>query len=254
MSVILDALKKLDREKSIRRGGSPNIAAEILRPDLPRPEKRILPYVIAICLATAAITYLIMVEFGPLKKPPSLKPTTIPPPSQQVSVALPEPDLIQKSSPPVSVDPPLPSQQALPAPLPREPVRPIQEEIKPVPPKTQIPEETKVSAIPLSEKKIDQKVIPEEVRVAPEVIKKPAEAPPAPPDKPAPAQRSLKISGIVWSEEPSNRLAVINGMPIKEGAIIEGVKVVEILSTHVRFFYNNRSFEVSLGSSTVLKD
>jgi len=60
MSVILDALKKLDREKSSRRSATANIAVEILSPDLPRPGKRI-PLYAAIALlasiATAAITY-----------------------------------------------------------------------------------------------------------------------------------------------------------------------------------------------------
>ena len=40
MSLILDALKKLDREKSTRRDRTANIAADILGPDLPRPGKR----------------------------------------------------------------------------------------------------------------------------------------------------------------------------------------------------------------------
>ena len=39
MSLILDALKKLDREKSSRRNGTANIAVEILRPDAPVPRK-----------------------------------------------------------------------------------------------------------------------------------------------------------------------------------------------------------------------
>ena len=67
MSVILDALKKLEREKSSRRSGAANIAFEILKPDLPRPGKRI-PLYVAIAfltsIATAAITYSVMVKSG----------------------------------------------------------------------------------------------------------------------------------------------------------------------------------------------
>jgi hypothetical protein len=55
----------------------------------------------------------------------------------------------------------------------------------------------------------------------------------------------LKISGIIWNEEPAMRRAVINGSFIPEGSQIEGVKVVEILPTSVRFSYKNRGFEIS---------
>jgi len=75
MSVILDALRKLDHEKSSRRSGTPNIAVEIARADLPRPRKRILLYFVAVSIATAAITYFVTAEFGFLLK--SLPPTTI---------------------------------------------------------------------------------------------------------------------------------------------------------------------------------
>jgi hypothetical protein len=36
-------------------------------------------------------------------------------------------------------------------------------------------------------------------------------------------------------------------MTLNEGSIIEGIKVVEILPTRVRFFQNNQSFEIPLG-------
>ena len=250
MSVILDALKKLDREKSARRSGSLNIAVEILRPDLPRPEKRILPYVAAVSLATAAITYFIVGEFRSLKKISSPRETIISDSLRQVSSVPPEPTLALKPSPPPSVNSPLASQQALPAPLPREPIRDVREDIRQVAPKTQLPDETKIPSTPQIDKKTDQKTALEEVRVDPGISKKPTEGTP---EGSPPAQRSLRISGIIWSEQPSNRLAVINGITITEGSIIEGVKVVEIFPTHVRFLQNDRPFEISLGSSTVLK-
>ena len=50
MSQILDALKKLDRERSSRPNGAADIAVEILRPNLPRPAKRILRYIPAVSL------------------------------------------------------------------------------------------------------------------------------------------------------------------------------------------------------------
>jgi type II secretory pathway component PulC len=56
----------------------------------------------------------------------------------------------------------------------------------------------------------------------------------------------LKISGIVWNEEPSSRRAVINGTLLSEGSAIEGVKVVEIFPTKVRFLYQGAYFEKSI--------
>ena len=71
MSIILDALKKLDREKLSRRGGMANIAVEILRPDPHRPVKGNSLYFAVISLtavATVAITYIAMVKFDFISK------------------------------------------------------------------------------------------------------------------------------------------------------------------------------------------
>jgi type II secretory pathway component PulC len=54
------------------------------------------------------------------------------------------------------------------------------------------------------------------------------------------------LSGIVWSEDPSKRLAVINGMVTTEGYVFEGVKVVEIHPDHVLLLLNDQPFELSL--------
>jgi type II secretory pathway component PulC len=64
---------------------------------------------------------------------------------------------------------------------------------------------------------------------------------------------ALRVSGIVWSEDSSQRVAVINGMPLSEGDSIEGVKVVQILPTRVRFLQNESPFEILLGSAAVVK-
>jgi len=271
MSVILDALKKLDREKSSRRNGTVNIAVEILRPDLARPRKRILLYFVAVSLATAAITYAVMVEFGFLSKP----------------------------SPSAPVSPPAQSQQAAPAALSREPIRDVQDKVSRVPPKIQPPAESQTpgkSEVPAKSIPAAKREIPAEsqppvksetpARIEiPEESKIPAEShPPAKSKSPgisleeeeakeadvvpkttkksaehAPRQSattppSLRVSGIVWKEEPSERLAVINGMILHEGSEIGGVKVEEIHPTRVRFSHKDRPFEISLGSSLVISE
>lgn len=279
MSLILDALKKLDREKSSRRNGAVNIAAEILRPDLPPPRKRMLVYFTAIFLtavAAAAITYAV----------------------------------IPKTPPPAAINPAAPSLQVPPAPLSHEPVRNARDEIsrdrakmkapvenkrpaeskeptetkkpleseKPVESKKSVESERPVeSKMPVESRKpvesekpveikkpAESKKQPAEVKipppsvderkVSPEVVSK--EAPAVPGDIGKPAEQtprkttvtpaSLKLSGIVWSEDPSKRLAVINGLVTTEGYVFEGVKVVEIHPDHVLLLLNEQPFELSL--------
>lgn len=237
MSLILDALRKLDREKSSRRNGGVDIAAEILRPDLPRPRKRIWVYFPAIFLtavATAAITYAV----------------------------------ISKTPPPAAINPAAPSLKAPLAPLSHEPVRNARDKRSREPAKMQAPVESKrpaesiksteikkpaeskeqpaeVKAPPLSpsEEKISPEVISKEAPVVPGDIRKPADQTPR---RSAVTPASLKLSGIVWSEDPSKRLAVINGMVTTEGYVFEGMKVVEIHPDHVLLLLNDQPFELSL--------
>jgi general secretion pathway protein B len=223
MSVILDALKKLDREKSSRRSGTSNIAIEILRPDLPRPEKRVPLYVAIVFLAsiaTAAITYSVMLKGGFLSKP----------------------------SHPLTMNPAGPNQQVAPVPFSSEPVRDAREEISPALPKIQGPVKSKKPAASLVENKGDEKNINRNVSLkepdtVPEKTNIPSEHAP---NGSAATSPSLNISAIVWYEEPSKRFAMINGLIATEGSIIEGMKVEEIYPNRVRFLHNGQHLEISI--------
>ena len=223
MSVILDALKKLDREKSSCRSGTSNIAIEILRPDLPRPGKRIPRYVAIAFLAsiaTAAITYRVMLKGG----------------------------FLSKSPPPAAVNPSALNQQVAPVPIPSEPARDTRDEISPVPPKIQSPVKSKKHAASLvenkgDEKKINRNVSLKEADTAPEKTNLPSEHAPNGSAAPSP---SLNISAIVWYEEPSKRFAMINGLIATEGSVIDGMKVEEIYPNRVRFLHNGQHLEISI--------
>lgn len=218
MSVILDALRKLDREKSSRRNAAANIAVEMLRPDLPRPGKKVPSYMVALSLtaiAAAAVTYVLMSERGFPAKP----------------------------SPPVPVSPRAQIQQPPPAPLSHEPVRDVQNETSGVPPKIEAPARSKPTETSSNGGKAERNVIPEEAKVAPENTKKPVEHTPA---GSAATPPSLKISAIVWYEDPSKRFAMINGTISTEGSLVDGVKVVEIHPTAVRFLHNGQYFEIPM--------
>jgi general secretion pathway protein B len=233
MSVILDALKKLDREKSSRRSGTADIAVEILRPDLPRPTRRT-PLYLAIAfltaIATAAITYGVIVKGGPVPKP----------------------------SPPLAMAPPVPHPEAAPATPPSEPIRSARDETVPAPPKAQTPVKGKKLAVPSIESKGDETKIKQNVTIkgadiAPEKAKISPEFPPSqpparelPPREPSATFPSLNISAIVWYEEPSKRFAMINGLIVTEGSVVEGMKVEEIYPDRVRFLHRNQRLEIPI--------
>jgi len=237
MSLILDALKKLNREKSSRRNGTVNIAAEILRPDLPRPGKRMWIYFTAIFLtavATAVITYAVI-----SKTPP---PAAIKPAASRIQVT---PDPLshepvgdardERTRDPRKIKAPIESKRPVETKKPVEIKKPVDSQEQPV--------EDKIPSPSTSEGKISPEVISKEAPVVPGDMRKPAEQTPR---RSAVTPTSLKLSGIVWSEEPSRRLAVINGMVTTEGFVFEGMKVVEIHPDHVLLLLNDQPFELSL--------
>jgi general secretion pathway protein B len=278
MSEILDALKKLDREKATRRNGTADIAVEILTPGLHRPGKKRFLYITVVSLtaiAAAVITYVVMVTFGVLPESPApirvnppapaqqappasiepAVPSKAPPPAmthrsvpvQNVAPAPREPDVPAESPSPVRASPPPPIQEAAPAPI--EPAVPA----KSMPPQPMTPPAAQSEASPAPAKV--QK--PVEKETSPTAI----QAPPATPGvvsgtgktiaEPSPSgaavtPSSFKITVIVWDEDPSKRWAMINGMKTTLGSVIEGAKVEEINLTGVRLFLNGRYFEISM--------
>jgi general secretion pathway protein B len=237
MSLILDALRRLDRERSSRRNGAVNIAAEILRPDLPRPGKRMWIYFTAILLtavATAAITYAVI-----SKTPPPAAIKAAAPSLQLPSAPLSHEPVLkgrdEKSREPAKVQTPVESKRSVEIKRPTEIKEPAES-------KTQ-PAEVKIPPLSPSEEKISPEVILKEAPVVPGDMRKPSEQTPR--TSPVPPS-SLRLSGIVWSEDPSKRLAVINGMVTTEGYVFEGVKVVEIHPDHVLLLLNDQPFKLSI--------
>lgn len=59
-----------------------------------------------------------------------------------------------------------------------------------------------------------------------------------------PAGVDVKVSGIAWQEKRSARRAVINGLLVNEGTPVGGVTVKEIFQNRVRLQGNGRTFDV----------
>lgn len=282
MSVILDALRKLDREKSSRKKGTANIAVEIVRPDLTRAGRRISIYLITsavAAIAAAAVTYGVILEFGLLSRSSSPVAKNMPAPSQQVAPASSEPEVVSQLSntspanppeasqavPPASpesavpsmvspqatVNPPPAAIKHTPPPVPRAPVRDAQDEMIRIPPKIQSPAEkkdtdvrtpveTKSPATSVVNKKEIQNVVPKEADTTPKKTTEPT------PNISVANPASLKLSAIVWFEDPLRRFAMINGIMATEGSSIDGIKVIQINPTSVRLLHDGQYFEISM--------
>lgn len=59
----------------------------------------------------------------------------------------------------------------------------------------------------------------------------------------------LRVNGIAFQEGVSDSVAVVNGIPVSAGSVIEGVKVEVIQKNRVRFNYDGETFEIQLGKS-----
>ena len=280
MSEILEALKKLDREKAARRSGTADIAAEILTPGAPRSAKRLRRSIAIVCftaVVAAAITYAVVMTFSvspesapPVRVDPYVSAQPVPPVSKEPSVStrsapsavIPrpvqtpqappaprEPDAATDSPAPVRVPPVPPVQQVAPAPT--EPALPV----KPMPPAATAPPVARPEPI-APPAKVQKPVEKETISPAIPATPAPPVVPPgmgktAPEPSPsagvsAATPSSFRITVIVWDEEPSKRWAMINGMKAAQGSVIEGVKVEEITLTGVRLFHNGRYFEVPM--------
>lgn len=282
MSVILDALRKLDREKLSRRKGI-NIATDIVTPNLVRPRKRIPIFVVGVVVAAfaaAVITYGVMSQFGLISKSSTRAEKNMPVPNDQVVRASSESPVASKLSIPAPANPPAARQPVspisqetavpskispqstlsrpaaatnqTPAPIPRAPVSEAQKEMIRVPPKIQSPEEKKERA--------DIKILSEtqspgtslsDKKTSQDVIPKQVETAPQKTAEPTPNRSlanpaSLKLSAIAWFEEPSRRFAMINGIMATEGSTLDGIKVVEINPTSVRLLHDGQYFEISM--------
>lgn len=193
--------------------------------------------------APAARTGAASPKPSPPAKPSPGKPAI---PSRSVQKAPPAPPgsrVLTKPSSPLPAGSPEPGRQAASSPPSPDPIRGLQSGAKPQPKKTPARTDRRLPGISPGQKDATPKGISREVKAAPPTVPKPAEQVSGSSAVNPPA---MKISGIVWNEEPSKRRAVINGSFTNEGSMIEGVKVVKIFPTKVLFLHQGRYFEISV--------
>lgn len=215
MSLILDALKKLDREMAAGRKTSGTVVDQILRQDRARPGYRGIIFLTIVAACAGAVTAVVMmVGFPGFMKPADQTPQTVSKESPTVSPA--GRAVAQSSTAPVPLNE---RQENVPADMVRPRVEPV-------------------------EKKVTAKNPPAAERIDKPVVSDTRDVPNPLPDAAMPV---LRITGIVWQEDPQARRAVVNDVVAREGFVIDGVKIVEIRPTVVRFRKGTKSFEISVG-------
>jgi len=223
MSSILKALKKLEEEKSIRKPDSLKIDAEILRGDTSRHFSSMSISLLAILLfiCGSGATYVFMKpDTGSKKYPVVSAMAPLGPPSSATAVA------------PVAVKPQNLNLQA-----------DLSKRDKgisagsDIPPSSVIAPEfpARIQAVPpIKHSEVKRPVAPTQ----PAAIRPVAVIVPA-----------LKVNGIAFQDESSDRVAIVNGISVSSGSMIEGAKVEDIQKDRVMFSYGGEKFDVALGKS-----
>lgn len=226
MSSILKALKKLEDENNARTPDSLKINAEILRGgDASRiSTTSIVLAALLLFLGGGAATYLVM-------QPGAERSTgAAPSPAESSVPAGKAPSVPARPSPPAApVEPPRQS----PAQLPHPAEKTVQSPMGPT----------------AAKKSVRNEPLPR-MSVTPRGPLAPAAASqPEPADPPmVPARPIVRVNGIAY-QDGADSVAVINGVPVSRGALVEGVRIDEIERDRVRFSFGGEKFEVLLGKS-----
>jgi len=228
MSSILKALQKLENDKASRQTREPDISSAIIRESQRRSTRArwVFPIgVTAVAAISIILTYTFMGGFSADRNANK--------------------ELIQQA---------LPSQHPI-ATQPHSAQLPTATASAPLPPQT-LDRSANPTLIEQRSKQPRVVTIPSQSPDLPAVeSSQPASVLPQPESSPQSTDRSkdkplpvptFSINGIAWQKDSASRLAVINGVAVGEGGMVEGAKIEQIFQDRVRFSLEGRSFEVSL--------
>ncbi len=221
MSYILDALKKVEHEKLKKSapGGMTSIAGDLFQERLQQPASggrwKIVILIAIVSIMTFAGTWFML--RGNKQKSTSLSSSAVSP-----------------ATPPVT---PLPS-----APVPPAPVQPLT-----VPAVNVIT--PPVSATPTSKADADVRSTRAVIRTPKQIVTAVTSQQLKPSLQSVQPPADIKLSGVAWQDERSARRAVVNGFLLKEGSVVSGAKVTEIMADRVRFALPAGSFEIRLDAA-----
>jgi general secretion pathway protein B len=238
MSYILDALKKLEHEKTRKaiRSGAINIAGRLFEDDRPRPAP------LGIRKTALAVTAAVLVTFG----------------ATWLFLRGAKVGEIRDSSPSTKLSPDLPA----PSPAPVPPSEPLRIDAQPsfaTPSAAPLPKTLPPRPAPSQPRQLtrQQDAAPAVAAVQDSTIqelRKPVKEPAGstlPADQFMAAPADIKLSGIAWQDDRRERRAVVNGFLMQEGGVVSGARITDIFQDRVRFSLSGRVFEIPLISSGV---
>ncbi|WP_136514044.1 general secretion pathway protein GspB [Geomonas edaphica] len=230
MSLILDALRKMEQERRSKRGNSQDLRPEVLRYRLAAQPKEKSRYPLAIAAGLVLLCAGLGVGFM-LKS------------RGAAHVA----DQVPAAPPAVAVQPPVaavpapaaPAAAALPQPVsapsaaaPAAPAQPVIGAATPVPsPAEPIRKTSRTAAPAAAQEAVAQPRVPRGENATA-----------------AAGGQDIVISGIAYQDERRMRRAVLNGSLVGEGAEVAGARVVEIKETKVRLSRGGHVFEIPFSS------
>jgi general secretion pathway protein B len=237
MSYILDALKKLEHDKSrkSRKDGVVNLSGALFEAERPT-SSGVTGWKIAFAVTVAVlVTFAATWQFSQSGKRRET------PPSRSAGPA-PLPVAVENAPAP-SVPPVVPVQNSLPAaappaPAPAAPVRPPIQSSKSQ--KAVVPAATASGDDPIER-------TPPETRSRAKERKGQSQ----PADQTIAAPADIKLSGIAWQEDRRARRAVVNGFLMQEGGVVSGARITDIFQDRVRFSFSGSVFEIPLTSSGI---
>jgi general secretion pathway protein B len=247
MSLILDALRKMEEDRKSRRSAALNIRPEVLRyRALVKPPQG-KPYLLA---ALALVLLAVGIGAGVFLK--GNRGATDEPSAESKRSEL-------AAAPAMSVPAPVAAAQPSAAPPVLPAVQPAPAAMAPAAslPVTALPAAAAAKSAPAAA--ADPLEDPASVRARRAAAARSAreEAAGSPQSRPSrrdgaeelqPAPADITISGIAWQDERSLRRAVLNGTLVGEGVEIAGARVLEIRENKVRMSRGGQTFEVVFSS------
>jgi general secretion pathway protein B len=223
MSLILDALKKLEREKAASKKGPVDIVPSIINSRNSRPKSanwKLPVAIISVIAATAAATTAVVIALAPSGR------HSIPPVSVNAENVQPVPPspVTREEAGPKLIPEPVPGRLAAEA-----------DKAQSARPSRPLPVEDRQARIGSHEAKPAIEKNDDSLRNAGGVFS------------------DLKVSGIAWQDDRKDRRAVVNGALVGEGAVVEGARIERIFQDKVRFSRSGETFEITVAGSSQAK-
>lgn len=239
MSSILKALKKLEQEKTVRRGGNPDLARGILR-NVPKGKKRprwLFPVSVAgAALVASLFTFALMAGFQPANRSAA----TVAKSQEAIKTPIVP---AQGGSAPLAG-----SSEAL------SRVENLSDRVAPKAgrtAKTPVPGKSSLAGIrpagPLPEAASETPSLPADAPSPPKAQESAGKAGQLTKPSVGHSLPTLTVTGIAWQKDSTDRVAVVNGISVSQGVMVEGARVEEIFQDRVRFSFDKQTFEIPLG-------